>query len=130
MSDFAFIANGTIQPARFVQIDTSTNDKVIAASAATVPIIGVSQEWSNLAPTPGASSAAAVAGDSIRVYGLGKICYLQATSAGWTAGDRLTADSTGNGVTASGTQFYGAVAQDTLTGAGMGRVMVIIGKNP
>lgn len=125
-----YTANGTIQPSRFVIIDTSTSSRVIQASAATSPLVGVSQEWSKLAPTPGQSSEAADAGDPIKVYSLGDLCLLQSTTAGWTAGDRLTSDGNGNGITASSTNYYGAIALDTVSGAALGRVQVEFGKNP
>jgi hypothetical protein len=125
-----FVANGTIQPSRFVTIDSTSENAVIQASANTQELIGVSQEWSKLAPIPGASSEAADAGDPIKVYGLTDICLLQSTTAGWTAGDRLTANSSGQGVTASGTEHFGAVALTTVSGAGLGRVQVVIGANP
>jgi hypothetical protein len=125
-----FVANGTIQPSRFVTIDSTSENAVIQASANTQELIGISQEWSKLAPIPGASSEAADAGDPIKVYGLSDICLLQSTTAGWTAADRLTSDANGNGVTASGTDHYGAVALTTVSGAGLGRVQVVIGANP
>jgi len=130
MAEPNFIANGTIQPSRFVVPDTSVNKAVDQASGNSAFIIGVSQEWSKLAPIPGASSEAADQGDPIKVYTIGDICLLQSTTAGWTAGDRLTSDANGNGLTASGTNYYGAVALTTVSGAGLGQVQVILGKNP
>ena len=125
-----FVANGTVNPSTFVRIDATDNNKVIAASANSQFLIGVAQEWSKNAPIPNATQEAADAGDPLKVYGVGDICLLQATTAGWTAGDRLTSDANGNGVTASSTNYYGAVALTTLSGAGLGRVQVVLGKNP
>lgn len=126
MSGVNYTANGTIQPSRFVIIDPSTSDRVVQASATSnYPLAGISQEWSAAAPINNASAAAAVAGDQIAVYGPTDVCFLQATSAGWTAGDLLTSDQVGQGVKATGTQYYGAVAISTLSSAGLGRVQVI-----
>lgn len=123
-----FVAGGTIQPSTFVLINGS--NQVIAASGNSAFLQGVAQEWSKSAPIPGATSEAADNGDPVAIYGLGEVCLLQATTAGWTAGDRLTSNASGQGVTASGSQYYGAVALATLSGAGLGRVQVVFGKNP
>lgn len=125
-----FVANGTIQPSRFVKVDSTSENAVIQAAASTDKLVGISQEWSKAAPIPGATSEAADQGDSVKVYGVTDVCLLQSTTAGWTAGDRLTTDANGNGVTAGSTDEYGAVALTTLSGQGLGRVQVIIGKNP
>lgn len=125
-----YIANGDINPSRFVIIDSSSNNAVISATGTGTMLVGVSQEWSELAPIPGASSKAAAAGDPIKVYGLGDVCFLAATTAGWTAGDRLSSNSSGQGVTdTTSGHWFGAIALTTLTGAGLGRVQVVIGKN-
>lgn len=123
-------ANGTINPSRFCITDTSVSNAFDQASANSQFLIGVSQEYSKNAPIPGASQEAADAGDPVFVYSVGEVCLLQSTTAGWTAGDRLTSDANGNGVTASGTQYYGAIARSTLSGAGLGNVEVTLGKNP
>jgi hypothetical protein len=123
-----FVAGGTINPSTFVRI--TGNNTVSAASAATQALAGIAQEWSKNAPIPGATSEAAVSGDQVMVYGETAICLLQSTTAGWTAGDRLTSDANGAGVTASTTNFYGAIALTTLSGSGLGRVQVLLGKNP
>lgn len=125
-----WIAGGTIQPSRFVIQDVSQNNAVVQASGTSDFIVGVCQEWSKLAPLPGAASDAATSGDQIMVYGLGEVCLLQSTTAGWTAGDRLTGDTVGRGLAGSSTNYYGAIALTTLTGAGLGRVQVVLGKNP
>lgn len=123
-----FIANSTIQPSVFVSVDTSIDNACNATSGTATEIIGIAQEWTKYPPIPGASTEAADAGDPIKVYGLGDICLLQSTSAGWTSGDRLTANSAGTGaITASTTNHYGAVALTTMSAAGLGRVQVIIG---
>lgn len=125
-------AGGSISPSTFVVSDTSNFKAVNQASGTSAFIVGIAQEYSKYAPIPGASTVAAdTAGDPVMVYTLGDgIVLLQATTAGWTAGDRLTSNSSGQGVTASGTNYYGAVALSTMSGAGLGQVMVVLGKNP
>jgi hypothetical protein len=126
MSGPNFIANGTIQPSTFVVIDTTqAGNAVIAASGNSTPIIGIAQEWSKLAPTPGQSSEAADQGDEITVYSESDVCLLNATSAGWTAGDLLTSNASGFGVTGTSGQQSGAQALTTMAGVGLGRVKVI-----
>jgi len=131
MAEPNFVATGTIQDSTFVVQDATVPYSGVKAAVGNAAfIIGVAQEWAKLAPIPGAGSQAADAGDPIKVYTIGDICLLQSTSAGWAAGDRLTSDANGNGVTASGTAYYGAVALTTLSGAGKARVLVLNGKNP
>jgi hypothetical protein len=128
MSSPNYIAGGDITPSRFVTI--SGSNTVTQADAASDKIAGISQEWSKNAPIPGASSLAAESGDPVMVYGNTDAAFLTATSSGWTAGDRLTSNATGKGVTASGTDQYGAIALTTVTAEGLGRVQVLLGKNP
>lgn len=126
MSEANFVANGTINPSVFVVIDaTQGQNRVIQASAATTPLAGISQEGGTYAPIPGQSNVAALAGDPVKVYQTDEVCFLQATSAGWTAGDLLTANSSGLGVTASSTNQVGAQALTTVSAAGYGWVKVI-----
>lgn len=126
-----FQANGTISICRFVKVDASyAGNRVIQTTATTDVPIGISQQGSKLAPLPGAASTAAdTAGDPIQVYGIGEICLLQSTAAGWTAGDLLTSDASGQGVSAvasGGTGFFfGAIALETISGAALGRVQVL-----
>lgn len=120
-------ANGTIAVSTFVKVDATTSNKAIQAGATDVPI-GISQEYANAAPIPGASTNAAVAGDPLKIYGLGDICLLQSSTAGWTAGDQLKPSTGGVGVTASSNDTYGAIALETISGAALGRVQVVIGK--
>lgn len=123
----SFVAGGTINPSVFVYITGSNT--VSQASASTQKLIGISQEWSKFAPIPGATSEAANVNDQITIYGLEHECLLNATSNGWTAGDRLTATTGGYGATASTDgNFFGAIALSTMTGVGLGRVQVVLGQ--
>ena len=124
-SNANFTANGTIYPSRFVTIDPTSQNRVIQASGTSQPLAGISQEWSKLAPTPGATQEAADQGDQLAVYQVGDVAFLQSTASGWTAGDRLTSDANGNGITASSTNNFGAVALETLSVAALGRVNVV-----
>lgn len=122
---------GSISTNVFVVFDTTAPKAVNQASGTTAFIIGISQDNPKTAPIPNASTVAAdAAGDPVKVYQIGDVCLLQATSAGWTAGDRLTSNGSGIGVAASGSNYYGAVALTTMTGAGLGQVQVLVGKNP
>ncbi len=133
MSQANFVngAAGSISPSVFVTIDTSSEKAVNQASGTTAFIIGITDQWSKYAPIPNASVVAAdTAGDPVTVFQEGDECLLTATTAGWTAGDRLTSNSSGQGVTASGSNYYGAIALTTLSAAGLGQVKVATGKNP
>lgn len=124
-------AAGNINVSTFVIQSTSVNKAVDQATGTSTFIVGIAQEYPKYAPLPGASLVAAdTQGDPVMVYSIGDTCLLQATTAGWTAGDRLTANATGLGVAASGSQYYGAIALTTMSGAGLGQVQVLLGKNP
>lgn len=127
MSSPNFIAGGNILPASFVKIDTTKSmPTVVAASAATDILIGVAQEAADAAPIPQLSGTqyAAIDGENCRVYQVGDVCLLTIGSGGVTAGDRLTADASGYGVTASGTNVVGAIALMTAPAGAMCRVRV------
>jgi len=120
---------GNVATSVFVVQDTTNPKAVNQASGATAVIVGVSQEYAKYAPIPNATTYAAdAAGDPVKVYQIGDVCLLQATSAGWTAGDRLTSNASGVGVTATSGNLYGAIALTTMTGAGLGQVQVVLGK--
>ncbi len=119
-------ATPTIATSVFVSVDPTQNDAVVQASGGYT--IGISQNYAKYAPIPNASAVAAdTAGDPVQVYLTGSQCLLQSTSAGWTAGDLLKPNASGQGVTASGSDVFGAVATSTLTGAGLGVVVVTQG---
>jgi hypothetical protein len=130
-ANFVNGAGGNINPSTFVVQDTTNNKAVNQAADATHFIVGVSQEYSKYAPIPSASTVAAdTLGDPVLVYQDTDTCFLTSTTAGWTAGDRLTSNANGLGVTASSTNYYGAIALTTLSGVGLGQVKVVTGKNP
>lgn len=123
----SFIANGNILPSSFVKIDTTAAmPSVVQASAATDILIGVAKESTDQPPIPQLSGTqyAAVAGENCRVYQVGDSCLMTAGSGGWTAGDRLTSDASGNAITASGTNTVGAIALMTTPAGALGRVRV------
>lgn len=123
-------AAGTIATSVFVVIDTSSAKAVNQASSASVQIIGISSEYAQNAPLPNASTVAATsAGDPIKVFTIGDVCLLNSSTAGWTAGDRLTANAAGFGIASGSGNYYGAIALTTMTGLGLGQVQVILGKN-
>jgi len=124
-------SGGNISTSVFVVQDTGNPKAVNQAADATHFIVGVSQQYAKYAPIPNATTVAAdTQGDPVLVYTEGDTCWLNATTAGWTAGDRLTANASGQGITASGTNYYGAIALTTMSGAGLGQVQVLLGKNP
>jgi hypothetical protein len=120
-----FLANGTIQPSTFVMLDPSSNERVITCTANSAFPIGIAQQGVKYFPTPGsATNEAADAGDQIQVYGAGDVCLLSISTAGITTGQLITSNSLGQGVAASGSNICGAVALETLSGAGLARVQV------
>lgn len=123
------ISNGQINTSCFVSVDASSNNACIQSASGAFPI-GISQAGSYLAPIPGAAGYATTAsGQLLEIFGLSEVCLLNATSAGWTAGDHLkpAADGSGFGITASTGNYFGAIALETVSGVGLGRVQVVLG---
>lgn len=127
----AFIANGTILPSRFVKLDATKDFAVIQGAAATDSLIGISQEGTKDAPgVVGAGTDAASAGETLKVFGQGDVCLLEAGAA-IVRGARLTSDATGRGVTAApaagANNGIGAVALQSAAAAGEKiRVQVLV----
>lgn len=110
------IAGGDINPARFVKLSTAADFTVLEADA-NEQTYGISVDAAQAAPISGASTLAASAGKSLRVYGLGEECTLELGSGGATRGDNLKSDADGKGVGAATTgttvQWIGAQALES-----------------
>ena len=126
-----YMANGDINPSRFVMGDTSADKKVIQATA-NAKILGVCQEGARQAPLNDlvTTNLAAKAGDSIKVYGDSDESVLLVAGGAITAFDSLRSDATGRGVTATSGQNVGAVAQEGAAAAGeLIKVQITIVRN-
>lgn len=129
MASMTFMANGDINPSRFVNIET-LDDTVSEADSAEV-CHGISQEWARAAPVEGASTLAAAAGQSLLVYTPGNDnvggVLLQIGSGGCTRGARLTSDADGKGVnmgsTAATKYNVGAIALESCLENEFARVL-------
>jgi hypothetical protein len=130
-----FIADGNINPSRFVKIESAgtTGYEVLQAAAGTDRPIGISQEGTRQPPgVIGSDGYAAHQGETLQVYGEGEEALLTIGSGGVTQGDYLKSDASGQGVTVaftlgSGTIFYGAVALETANAGELARVLVKCG---
>lgn len=126
----AMNAAGTILVARFVKI--SGNNSVAQVAATTDKIFGISQQGARTAPVPAYTTdppEAAVVGDQLQVFTHGMTCKLRAGTNGFTAGDELTSDTSGNGVTNPRTGHpprIGAIALETTAAGELGDVQVCI----
>jgi hypothetical protein len=124
-----FIANGNITPSSIVKIDaTQAMPSVILATANTDVTIGISKESTDQPQTPQFSGTqyAAVAGENCRVYTAGQVCMVLTGSGGLTAGDFVTSDGSGLGITtapAAGKRVV-AIALMTAPAATLCRVFV------
>lgn len=110
------IAGGDINPARFVKLSTAADFTVLEADSNERPY-GISVDAAQAAPISGASTLAASAGKSLRVYGIGEECTLTLGSGGATRGGMLVSDADGKGVAAASTgttvQWVGAEALES-----------------
>ena len=107
----AATATGNVKPLRFLIAATATDNQVTQASAATSPLIGISgpgvryPAWSAID-----DGYHAIAGENVEVFKAPmKEAYLQLGGT-VAAGDSLTADSDGAGITASAGNYVGARA--------------------
>lgn len=124
-----FIANGNITPSSFVKIDaTQAMPSVIQAAANTDILIGVSKESTDQTPIPQLTGTqyAAIATENCKVYQCSQSCMLTIGSGGCTAGDFLTSDGSGNGITTApgAGKRVGAIALMTALAGSLCRVRV------
>ena len=114
----SYTSNGNIPVSAIVKFDATSPFRVIVAAAATDALIGVSSEAVDKAPIPQDTSAqyAAVAGEDLKVYTTGDSCSVTTGTGGFTAGDAVTSDGSGNGITTTTDKnIYVGRAVDTLT---------------
>ena len=104
----SFVANGDIEPSRFVTI---AGELRVAQSAGGERIIGISQDHQKDPPIKNASTLAAEAGDPILVFGEGEDCHLEVGET-VSAGDALKPNASGQGIVIDDTpaDASGAVA--------------------
>ncbi len=106
------VAAGNISCSRFLLRTTTADAKYTQATTTTTPIVGISgPDQRNNPYIDDGNQYHAIAGEPVRVYeetaDLEAPLCLGGTVA---AGDYLTSDSAGKGVTATTTQMYGAQA--------------------
>lgn len=113
------VANGNVYPSRLVIIDsTGAANKVVTATAATTQLYGVAQAGTRRVPYSGLDDAyAAIAGENVMVFTVGDRCMVEAGAA-VTAGDLITSDSVGRGITASTTNYVVGEALQSASAAG------------
>lgn len=117
----SFVANGNIQPSRFVKLDasaTTTVGKVIICGAGDKPV-GISGQGSRNAPYSSLDDGYhAIAGENCRVYTEGEVCWVESGGV-FAQGDRLKSGALGVAVVTTTTQeTYGAIALENSTGSG------------
>ncbi len=109
MPQQGFIANGTINPCRFVKITTTTTGRVEQAGAGS-QIFGISQTGIRRDLYIDSNGYAALVGEPIGVFDDGEECLLELGGT-VSAGDRLKSDANGKGVTTTtNLDEYGAIA--------------------
>ena len=124
------MAGGTIIRSRFVRMDSSDNNVVIASGANT-KVVGISQESSRVAPIPEVTTDppnAAIVGEVVKVYGLGQTCLLEIGSGGCLAGDWLKSGSGGVGIalTDDDNGRVGALALSAANSGELATVQVVL----
>lgn len=102
-------ATGNISPSRFIKLGSSEGTVTQCGSAE--KMFGISQEGTRRAPYTGLDDGFnAVAGETVRVYEEGEICWLEAGGT-IAVDDRLISDSDGKGTAStSDNAWIGAVA--------------------
>ena len=139
------VGSGSVAPSTFVSFLTGTtvSGDVIAGYRVSqtvgsgTPICGVVQEGTRYAPDDENNSAGLSGyagqypgvngfGDPIKVYGIGDICLLTLGTA-VTPQQYLTANASGQGIPATGSANYGAIAQEGGVAGDLIRVQVQLG---
>lgn len=93
-------ATGNIPPNRIVKLVAGTDHGCTVSASATSPNIGTSQQGTRRAPGTGDDDGyAAIAGETIGVYGPGSGCPRVELGGTVAVGDWLTADSNGAAIT-------------------------------
>jgi len=112
MASYTKVANGNINPSRFVYLDATADGKVLEASAVTHKLYGISQPGTRNAPYSTLDDGyAAIAGENVQIYGLGDKDVLLELGGTVARGDRLTAATGGKGIkTVTDRDEYGAIA--------------------
>lgn len=114
------IAGGNINTSVFCTISAAADNTVLQGAVGNACQF-ISQVGTELAPIPNAANAfAAVAGDTIELFGFGDYCLLT-VGAAVTAGDPLKSNSTGQGITATsvGTDVVCAYALQSAAASGI-----------
>lgn len=126
MAALNLIAGGTINSSRFVAVHTS-NKQVVQAGANAMPI-GISMEGTQDSPAFGGGADAAVAGELVKMYGIGDVALLKIGTGGITSGSFLKSDATGQGVAASLTALdnIGAIALETAIAGDLALVQIVL----
>lgn len=113
-----YTSGGTINPKRFVTLQTDADLTVEESNAGDMPV-GVSGIGTKYAPIPSVTSNPhAEDGDQCWVHGLGEECDLTAGDV-VAAGALLKPDNDGKGVTAGAGDKYGARALTAALAAGI-----------
>jgi hypothetical protein len=98
-------AGGNITPKSIVRLSASAGDNVvIQAAAATAPLLGIAGQGTRYAEITGLAlndGYAAVQGQNVLVFRVGECAPVIAGAGGLNAGDLVTSDANGNGVTAT-----------------------------
>lgn len=126
-----FACGGTINPARFVKRSTSADFTVLQADADSLPC-GISQRWSEVAPTSGASTAAGTSDGLIQVHQPGmsgdphdSTVFLELGGT-VTRGSLIMPDANGKGVTATSGKYAGAIADESGVSGELIRVTPVL----
>jgi hypothetical protein len=109
-------ATGNIKPLRFVVASTTTDNQVTQASGTSTRIVGISGPATRYPPWSALDDGFhAIAGENVEMFQPPmKEAYLQLGGT-VAAGDLLTSDSDGQGVTATSGQQVGARARQAGT---------------
>lgn len=122
------MANGTIIRCRFVKMDPTVNHKVIPITVTGDVMIGVSGDEARTAPTPDVGITpyqVAQAGEPVDVHPDTAECLLEIGAGGCSAGDRLTSDNAGKGVTNPKTGHPPHIGAIALTAANAGELALV-----
>lgn len=119
----SYVMGEDVGPSLFVKQDPANDFQALKATLGAEPL-GVTHEGTRDAPIPGAAALAAVAGESVRVYGLGEVCEVLVGSLAIVAGDHVAPDANSKAQPSVHGFPYGGKALNASAASGKVRVAI------
>lgn len=118
----SFVAEEDLETSRFVVAGVEPYT-IVKPTDGSDSIVGVTHEGSREAPIPGITPKAALTGESVRVYGDGEVCEVEAGGT-VAAGNLVMSDANARAIAATAGNFTGGRALNDAVNLGRLRIQV------